>query len=316
MGFGITPENVFLNVRPLWPIAQIVAMSHILAGSAVVLGGRFDPERFPALVASTGADRSSLVPTLLVRLLERHPEGHPDLAGLEAIYVGGSRIPPEVFAEALAVLGPRIGVLYGLTEAPVCCYLRPDELADPVRAERLVGAAGQPLFGYDLAIRTPDGTILGPGETGEVTLRGDNMMSGYWKRSEDTAAGFRNGWLHTGDLGHIDEDGYLFVVGRLKEIIRTGSSSVVPGEVEEVLAAHPAVAEAAVVGLPDREWGEIVAAFVALRSGAEATGPDLEAFCRERLPGYKRPRRIVFVDALPRSHYGKVLKAQLVESAQ
>ncbi|MYZ48310.1 class I adenylate-forming enzyme family protein [Propylenella binzhouense] len=316
MGFGIGPDDVFLNVRPLWPIAQILAMSHILAGSPVVLGGRFDPERLPALVRETGATRSSLVPTLLVRLLEHHPDGHPDLGALDAIYVGGSRIPAPVFEHAVDALGPRIGVLYGLTEAPVSCYLRPDDLRDPDRVPYRVRSAGRPLFGYDLAIRDAGGAILPAGSSGEITLRGPNMMLGYWNRPAETAAALRDGWLHTGDIGELDEEGFLFVVGRLKEIIRTGSSSVRPDEVEGVLLGHPAIAEAAVVGLPDREWGEIVTAFIVLRDGAAADSEALAAFCRDRLTGFKRPRRFEFVGSLPRSHYGKVLKKQLLEGIE
>jgi acyl-CoA synthetase (AMP-forming)/AMP-acid ligase II len=302
-GFAIDASCVFLNVRPLWPIAQVILMSHLFAGATVALR-RFDPERFAVLIAETGATRTSLVPTQLVRCLDHLKPDDPRLARLEAIYVGGSRIPPDVFERALDLVGPRIGVLYGLTEAPVTCYLPPRSLAKK-EDRRLVHAVGRVLPDYEVQI----------GDAGEVLIRGGNVMVGYWRDEAATGAALREGWLHTGDIGEFDADGNLSIVGRIKDVIRSGSSTIIPKEVEDALSAHPAVAEVAVLGLPDAEWGEAVTAFVVTKPGLTVSEHDLVEHCRARLAGYKKPRAVRFVASLPRSHYGKVLRAELLAQA-
>jgi acyl-CoA synthetase (AMP-forming)/AMP-acid ligase II len=305
-GFEIACETTFLNVRPLWPIAQVILMAHLFAGATVVLSRRFDAERFTAMIDNSGAIRTSLVPTQLVRWIE-HLRPQDLIPKLETIYVGGSRIPSPAFERALDLVGPRIGVLYGMTEAPVCCYLRPQELAGRDRA-RLIESVGRPLPAYRVRI---DGTD-GENASGEVLVQGDNVMAGYWQNEEATLDALRDGWLHTGDVGTFDCDGRLAIVGRLKEVIRSGSSSIMPKEVEDVIATHPAVGEVAVLGLPDPEWGEAVTAFVVLRPGMSSTEHELVEHCRRNLASYKKPRAVRFVASLPRSHYGKVLRDELL----
>ena len=306
-GFDIGSDAVFLNVRPLWPIAQVILMSHLFAGATVVLGGRFDPERLEAQIMRTGATRTSLVPTQLVRWLEYLHDRDQWLERLQAIYVGGSRIPAPVFARALALIGPKIGVLYGMTEAPVTCYLPPQALdVDAQQRRRLMESVGRALSGYQVAaVETP----------GEVLIRGGNVMAGYWEQAAATRAALRDGWLHTGDIGRLDDAGNLTIVGRMNDVIRSGSSSIMPKEVEDVIASHPAVREVAVVGLPDTEWGEAVTAFVVLKPDMQASEHDLVEHCRKLLAGYKKPRSVRFVANLPRSHYGKVMRAQLIKEA-
>jgi acyl-CoA synthetase (AMP-forming)/AMP-acid ligase II len=226
---------------------------------------------------------------------------------LEAIYVGGSRIPSAAFERALDLVGPRIGVLYGMTEAPVCCYLRPQELAGSDRA-RLIESVGHPLPAYRVRIDGADAENA----SGEVLVQGGNVMAGYWQNEEATRDALRDGWLHTGDIGTFDCAGRLAIVGRLKDVIRSGSSSIMPKEVEDVIATHPAVGEVAVLGLPDPEWGEAVTAFVVLRPGMSSTEHELVEHCRRNLASYKKPRAVRFVASLPRSHYGKVLRAELL----
>jgi acyl-CoA synthetase (AMP-forming)/AMP-acid ligase II len=301
-GFGIDSGCVFLNVRPLWPIAQVILMSHLFAGATVVLR-RFDPERLAAVVDEAGATRTSLVPTQLVRCLDHLKAGDTRLARLQAIYVGGSRIPPDVFERALNIIGPRIGVLYGLTEAPVTCYLPPQSLAARER-RGLIHSVGRVLPDYEVCI-----------DSGEVRIRGGNVMAGYWQDEAATRAALRAGWLHTGDLGEFDDGGNLHIVGRSKDVIRSGSSTIIPKEVEDVIAQHPAVAEVAVIGLPDAEWGEAVTAFVVVKSGRAVSEGELVEHCRTLLASYKKPRAVRFVASLPRSHYGKVLRAQLIAQA-
>ncbi len=299
--FAVGPDTVFLNVRPLWPIAQVIVMAHLLAGATVVLR-RFDPEQFASLVEQTGATRTSLVPTQLVRCLDHLRPGALDR--LQAIHVGGSRLPPDIFARALDIAGPRIGVHYGLTEAPVTCYLSPRMLAAD-GGRQLMHSVGRVLGDYDVRVAP----------SGEVLIRGDNVMAGYWQDEAATGAALREGWLHSGDIGELDGDGHLAIVGRLKDVIRSGSSTIIPKEVEDVLVLHPAVAEVAVLGLPDAEWGEAVTAFVVKKSGMSVSERDLVEHCRARLASYKKPRAVRFVASLPRSHYGKVLRAQLIAEA-
>ena len=302
-GFDISHDAAFLNVRPLWPIAQVILMAHLFAGATVVLGGRFDADRLAKVIDESGATRTSLVPTQLVRWIE-HLRAQDRMPKLEAIYVGGSRIPSTVFERALDLVGPRIGVLYGMTEAPICCYLPPQELAGENRS-RLLESVGRPFPAYHVRLA----------DDGEVLVQGGNVMAGYWQNEEATRDALRDGWLHTGDIGTFDGDGRLAIVGRLKEVIRSGASSIMPKEVEDVIAAHPAVGEVAVLGLPDTEWGEAVTAFVVLKSGMTATEHELVEHCRAHLASYKKPRAVRFVASLPRSHYGKVIRAELLAQA-
>jgi acyl-CoA synthetase (AMP-forming)/AMP-acid ligase II len=316
-GFDIGSDAVFLNVRPLWPIAQVILMSHLFAGATVVLA-RFDPAELGTLVQRTGATRMSLVPTQLVRWLQHLHAQDERLARLQAIYIGGSRIPPDVFERALDIIGPKIGALYGLTEAPVTCYLPPRALDPKEEGDRdgLVHSVGRVLPDYEVRIAATDEQgSAGLGQSGEVLVRGGNVMAGYWQDKATTDGALREGWLHTGDIGEFDEAGNLRIVGRIKDVIRSGSSSIIPKEVEDVIVLHPAVAEVAVIGLPDAEWGEAVTAFVVAKPGMAVTERDLVEHCRLRLAGYKKPRSIRFVASLPRSHYGKVLRAQLIAQA-
>ena len=312
-GFAIGSDAVFLNVRPLWPIAQVIVMSYLFAGATVVMGGRFNSERLTERIRDTGATRTSLVPTQLVRWLDHLKGDDRRLARLQVVHVGGSRIPLTVFEQALTLLGPRIGVLYGMTEAPVTCYLPPHRLEPPAGRARLMESVGRALPDYQVRIA---GEETATGSPGEVLIRGGNVMAGYWKNEAATDAALRNGWLHTGDIGQLDADGNLFIVGRLNDVIRSGSTSIMPKEVEDAIALHPAVAEVAVLGLPDLEWGETVNAFVVLKPGMTASEADLVEHCRTRLAGYKKPRSVRFVASLPRSHYGKVIRTELLAQAQ
>lgn len=313
-GFGIEADSVFLNVRPLWPIAQVILMAHLFAGATVILR-RFDPGEFATLVRRTGANRTSLVPTQLARWLDHMHARDERLERLEAIHVGGSRIPPDLFERALEIIGPKIGVLYGLTEAPVTCYLPPQALGGSPQWRRLIHSVGPTLGAYEAKIAGAADEPLGTGRSGEVLIRGGNVMAGYWRDEAATRAALRDGWLHTGDIGEFDHAGNLHIVGRLKDVIRSGSSTIIPKEVEDVIVLHPAVAEVAVIGLPDAEWGEAVTAFVVTKPGMSVAERDLVEHCRARLAAYKKPRSIRFVSSLPRSHYGKVLRSQLIAQA-
>ena len=316
-GHPIRRDDVFLNVRPLWPIAAVMVTAHLAGGARVVLGGRFDTGSFLELCQRYAVTVTSLVPTTLVRLVDTVDPGAYRLDALRAINIGGSATPPDVFERAIAAFGPKIGVIYGLTEASYTCYLKPESLsmengrsADQVATR--MRSVGQSLGDNEVVIRGPDGRSLPSGEIGEVTISGEHLMLGYWNRPALTQQALRNGYLHTGDLGKLDAQGWLTVTGRLKEVIRSGTKTVLPGEVEDALRAHPDVEDCKVVGLPDREWGEIVAAAVVRRAGSTVDAEVLLEHCRKYLSSFKKPRVIEFFDELPKSHYGKVMRGKIL----
>ncbi len=311
---GMGPGDVMLNVRPAWPIAAIVVLAQLAAGGTVLMAAKFEPAVFLQQLASHRVAATSLVPTHLARIMSEADPRDFDLSQLRAMDIGAAAIPPDLFERLLEAFGPRIGIIYGLTEAPWCCYQPPSAFAADAATRALrMRSVGRALFGVELVLRSPDGTAVAGGTEGEVTLRGSHVTPGYWQRAEADAAAFRDGWFHTGDLGVIDGKGYLSITGRIKDLIRSGGKSVVPAEVEAALRAHTAVADAAVLGLPDAEWGEIVAAAVVLRPGADADEAQLIESCREHLSGFKKPRRIFFVTEIPRSHYGKMMRARLLQ---
>jgi len=307
---GQGPGDVMLNMRPLWPIAAIVVLAQLAAGGTVVLAGRFHPRRFLELLAHYRAASTSLVPTHLVRLLKETRPADYDLSALRSIDVGAAAIPPDTFEAAIEAFGPRLGILYGLTEASWSCYQPPAALADPATREQAMRSVGRPLFGCEIRIER-DGEPAPAGAEGEVLIRGAHVAAGYWRQPELTAQVFRDGWFRTGDLGILDAAGILRITGRLKEVIRSGGKSVLPDEVERALCAHPAVAEAAAAGLPDPEWGEIVGAAVVLNEGVTVSVEELMEHCRLSLSGFKKPRVIRFVAGIPKSHYGKIQRAKV-----
>jgi long-chain acyl-CoA synthetase len=255
-----------------------------------------------------------LVPTMLQRMCAVAGAAERDFSSLRAIAYGASPITTAVLRDALRTFCCSFYGIYGLTESTGgVVQLDPADHAN----ERLLRSAGRPLPWVELRVVDPlSGVESEPQETGEVWLRAPNVMRGYYRRPGETAAALApDGWLRTGDGGYLDEDGYLFLTDRVKDMIVSGGENVYPVEVEEVLSRHPAVAEAAVVGVPDERWGETVKAFVILRPGRESTPEELEAFAREHLAGYKLPRRFEFVDDLPRTASGKVLKRELRAAA-
>jgi long-chain acyl-CoA synthetase len=247
------------------------------------------------------------VPTMFIALLQEDVTGR-DLSALRASCSGGASMPGEVI-RAFEEKYDGVVVLegYGLSESASTATFNISA------EERKVLSIGKPIWGVDMEIRGGDGAVLpaGPDHVGEIVIRGHNVMKGYYKNAEATAEAIRDGWFHTGDLGYQDDEGYFFVVDRLKDLVIRGGYNVYPREVEEVLYEHPAVAEAAVVGRPDERFGEEVVGFVALRPGAAATPAEIQAFCRERLAAYKYPREVQVLEVLPKGPTGKILKREL-----
>jgi long-chain acyl-CoA synthetase len=227
----------------------------------------------------------------------------------------GAPIPLEQLKKAMRILGShRFYNSLGSTEASgnLLSFPTTEHALDGPKAKKL-GSVGKDAVGVEIAIVNKQGNEMPPGKVGEIIGRGDNITQGYWKMPRETAEVFKNGWLYTGDMGYRDEDGYVFVVDRKKDIIISGGENVASREVEEVLYQHPAVQEATVIGVPDEEWGEAVKAVVVLKPGsAETVGEaDLIEFCKTRLAGYKKPRSVDFIDELPKNAAGKIDKAQL-----
>jgi len=308
MGRGAVVGDVLLNVRPLWPIAAVAVLAHLLSGGRVVLGGRFDGKAFIAQLTEYRVAFSSLVPTQLLRLLRETGPAAADLPVFKSLDVGAAALTGEVLEGSCSLFSERIGVLYGMTEAPWSCYLSPAQMAT-VRAagDSGEGVVGRPLFSAAIRIDQPDANGVG-----EILLGGPQLMSGYWQLEGLSAKTLDNGWLRSGDLGRIGADGLLRVLGRCKDIIRSGGKSVQPGEVEQNLLSHPGVQDAHVFGLADLEWGEQVCAAVVLEGSQDLSAQQLMDHCRAGLSRYKVPRRIYFIDELPRSHYGKVQKNRLL----
>ena len=308
----IVPGDKFLNVRPLWPIAAVVVLAHILAGGTVILEQRFRAESYISLLQYHEARYSSLVPTQLARLLSLLPDQPlEDLPALGCIDIGASAIPGEVLDQALRVFNGRLALLYGMTEAPWSSYLRYATLPVEIRqsGSELSGLTGYPVFGAAIKIAGSD--LAG---SGEIIIGGTNLMAGYWRNEALTLQTLQDGWLKTGDLGVYTEQGYIRIVGRIKEIIRSGGKSVLPAEVEQCILLHPGISEVHVFGQPDPEWGEKICAAIVLSDPATAMSTDdLTEFCKRQLSRFKVPKTFYILDSLPRSHYGKIKSAEVMK---
>ena len=303
-------EALGLAVMPLAHagglVGWVAGMKH---GSRAVLMRWFDPEGFCRNVQEYGVAACALVPTMAAFLLQHPAMDSYDLSSLRQVAFGAAPAPVELVRAFEAKAGAIVRVVYGLTEAA------PVVTADRASAPKKPGSSGYAIPGVEVAVLDPEDRVLGPDELGEICVRGPNVMAGYHNLPEETARALRGGWLHTGDIGTIDADGYLFVVDRVKDIIIRGGLNVYPHDVEEVLHEHPAVAEAAVLGVPDPIYGEEVEAFVVRAIGSEVTEEELLMLCRERLAKYKCPKRVTFEPDLPKSQVGKILKRELRERA-
>ncbi|EGD53982.1 long-chain-fatty-acid--CoA ligase [Gordonia neofelifaecis] len=307
--FGLRADDVAIGVLPLFHVFGLssVLNAAVRWGGSVALLPRFDAQAALDVIERRRVTVFSGVPTMYVALAEADTSGR-DLSSLRTAISGGASIPGEVI-RAVEAKFPGVVVLegYGLSETASTSTFNISA------TERKVLSIGKPVWGVEMAVLDGDGTPMaaGPDQVGQLVVRGHNVMKGYYKRPDATAEALRNGWLHTGDLGYRDEDGYYFVVDRLKDLIVRGGYNVYPREIEEVLYTHPEVVEAAVIGVPDDRLGEEVVAYVALRAEASVTPDELIAFSKEQLAAYKYPRAVEIVDALPKGATGKILKREL-----
>lgn len=305
MALQIQPGDVFLLALPLFHIAHSLCFAHLLLGAATVTTAVFEPAGWLQAVEDHAVTGAMLAPAMIAMLLEPRAAHPGDLGSLRWMLYGASPISPPALTAAMDAFGCAFMQMYGMTEAGAATFLRADE-HDPAGRPELLRAAGHALMGYELEVARSDGSRCPPGETGEILVRSPGNLSGYWRNAEATADALRGGWLHTGDAGHLDEEGRLYVTDRIKDMVITGGENVYCREVEDALAAHPGVRDVAVIGLPDARWGQRVHAIVVPHAALDEAA--LDAHCRERLAGYKRPRSYEAVQALPRNAAGKVLK--------
>ncbi len=305
-------EEVQLVQAPVFHLTgNVWALIGLHAGATLVVHRTFDPGRIFADVARYRITHAIMVPAMLHALL-RHPDfDRADLSSLEYVYYGGSPIALSLQCEAVRRFPCRLVQIYGMTEiGGSACHLPPGE-HDPEGRNPAMRAAGLPYPWVEVRIVDRDGRDLPPGEVGEILLKTDTLMRGYWKRPEATAKVIRDGWFHTGDAGFVDARGFVHVEDRVDDMIISGGENVYPAEVEDALLAHPAVLEAAVIGVPSERWGEAVQAVVVRTPGETVDEEELIAFVRARIAHYKAPHAIAFVDSLPRNATGKILRREL-----
>ncbi|MBO8190488.1 long-chain fatty acid--CoA ligase [Streptomyces oryzae] len=308
----VGPNDVLFGGLPMFhAFGQTCALNTAVAtGATLSLLQRFQPDKALEIMHRDRVTIFLGVPTMYTALLGAGVPDDYDLSGLRLAVSGGASLPVEVLHNFEREFGVTVLEGYGLSEtSPVASFNLPDR-------PRKAGSIGLPIRGVELKLVADDGTTAGPGEVGEIAIRGENVMKGYWSRPDATAEAIRDGWFHSGDLARADEDGYYFIVDRKKDLIIRGGYNVYPREIEEVLYEHPDVAEAAVVGVPHEVHGEEVAAVVALRDGAQATAEQIRDHVRQRVAAYKYPRIVTFAEALPKGATGKILKREIVVSQE
>jgi len=305
-----SPGDAILHAAPLSHGSGMYVMAHVarLGVNVIPESGGFEPDEIFRLFTAWRCISMFAAPTMVKRLVDSNANCNP--ADIRTIVWGGAPMYVEDIRKSLDRFGPRLAQIYGQGESPMTITrLTKEEIAErehPRWLERL-GSAGKPYACLDVAVFGSDDRPLPAGETGEIVCRGDVVMSGYWENRDATAQTMKGGWLHTGDVGAFDLDGYLSLKDRSKDVIISGGSNIYPREVEEVLLKHKAVREVSVIGRADPEWGEIVVAYVV----GKAKPNELDALCLAEIARFKRPKDYVFVDALPKNNYGKILKTEL-----
>jgi long-chain acyl-CoA synthetase len=301
------PDDVVLGALPFFHVFGLTCglNSTVKAGGTLTLIPRFDPDHALEIIERDKVTIFEGVPTMYVAMLHSDGADSADVSTLRLCVSGGSAMPGEVLRAFEEKFGCKILEGYGLSEtSPVASFNHPDR-------ERKVGSIGTPVAGVEMKVVDEDDNEVEQGEVGEIVIKGPNVMKGYWRKPDETEKAIVDGWFHTGDMAKVDEDGYFFIVDRKKEMILRGGYNVYPREIEEVLYEHPAVAEVAVVGVADDKMGEEVGAAVVLKMGEDASADDLRSFAKEQLANYKYPRKIWFVDELPKGPTGKILKREV-----
>jgi fatty-acyl-CoA synthase len=307
--FGFTSSDIGLACGPLYHVGalDLVTTTMIAAGATTIVHRTFDAALVVDEIERSRITTVWMAPAMLRAVLDQPGIEGRDLSSVRVIIAGGEKLPIP-YIERLQRVFPAawLADAYGLTET-----VSGDTFLDPDGARTKVGSVGRACLYLELEIWGEDDTPVPAGERGEVVLRGPKVFQGYWNDPDATAAAFRGGWFHTGDIGVKDDDGYVYIVDRLKDMIVSGGENIASSEVERVLYEHPAVSEVAVIGRPDERWGEVPVAVVVLVPGAEATADELIEHCRGQLAKFKVPKDVTFIEALPRNPSGKVLKREL-----
>ncbi|MBM7061877.1 long-chain fatty acid--CoA ligase [Pseudomonas sp. UL073] len=313
---NITPNTSVLHVAPMFHTACMArVVTQVIVGQPHVFVPTFDALDVLRTIESEKVFDILLVPTMLQAMIAHPDFGKYDISSLKRLTYGASPIAAPVLERALELMpGIEFQQGYGMTEtSPVISISGSENHSAAGIANGRVRSAGRPALCVTVRVVDEAGIEVPRGTVGELIARGPNVMLGYWNRPEETAEALRDGWMHTGDGAYMDEDGYLFIVDRLKDMIVTGGENVYSAEVESAVAGHPAVAACAVIGVPSEQWGEAVHAVVVLKPGLEVSSEEVIAHCRQRIAGYKCPKSVDFVNALPISGAGKVLKRELRE---
>ncbi|SDJ15848.1 Acyl-CoA synthetase (AMP-forming)/AMP-acid ligase II [Paraburkholderia steynii] len=316
MNLHYAPGEPIVNLAaaPMTHSAGFLSLSATVRGGTVVILSKPDPVALVDAIEQHRVTEFFLPPTVIYRLLEMPGIDQRDFSSLRYFMYGAAPMSVEKLKKALSVFGPVMFQGYGQTEAPgAIAFMRPGDhfVGDGLASDERLNACGLPCASNGLAIMNDEGHVLPAGESGEICVRGDLVMKGYYKQPDRTAEVITDGWLHTGDIGHVDLEGFLHITDRKKDMIISGGFNVYPSEVEQVIWSHPAVQDCAVIGVPDDTWGEAVKAIVELVPGGAVEPDELIAMCRERLGPVKTPKSVEIIAQLPRSSVGKVLKKDL-----
>lgn len=315
LGNDIGPDDVMLHLAPISHGSCSVALPHLAVGAANAFPESlsFDPPAIFATIEKLGVTATMLAPTMISMLVDAPEIRNHDLSSLKSVVYGAAPIAVGELRRAMDALGPVFVQFYGQAEAAatITCLPKSAHRLDDPDAVRRLGSAGRETFATRVRIVDAAGAPVPANTVGEITVRGELVMKGYWGRPEATADAIRDGWLYTGDGGYLDDEGYLFITDRIKDMIISGGSNIYAREVEEVLAQHPDVAQVAVIAVPDEKWGEVVGAVVVARSTADLTPEEVIEYARASMASYKKPHHVWMVDQLPVNAYGKVLKREL-----
>jgi acyl-CoA synthetase (AMP-forming)/AMP-acid ligase II len=315
-GFPIQEGDAIALTAPVTHASGTQILPHIVRGAKVIVLPGFDVRSLLETIQRERITTLYLVPTMIVMILAYSELKKYDLSSLKTIRYGASPISPEVLKRAIEVFGNIFVQGYGLTEGlnPVTLLLKEDHILDGTEKKlKRLSSIGREVTVARVRIMDEEDKFLAPGQIGEIVVQSDQNMKGYWKNAEATAETLREGWVHTRDLGYMDEDGYIYLVDRKDDMIVSGGFNIYPKEVEDVLYMHPAVLEAAVFGVPDDKWGEAVKAVVSLRQSMQATEEEIIEHCKKHLASYKKPKSVDFIETLPKSAYGKILRRVLKE---
>ena len=315
---SLQPGDKRVQITPLFHIAGNTHFrASLYSGGCNIILKFFDAAKALQIIQDERATHMDFVPTHLVAMLNLPDHNKYDISSMKFLWYGASPMPLGVLKKGMKVFGPIFAQGYGQSESgPAISHLSKEDhnvLDRPKKEQKKLMSAGRPDIGVQVRIVDDKGNDVKPGELGEITVRSKQVMVEYWHKPDDTRANVIKGWLHTGDIGYYDEEGYIYIVDRKKDMIITGGENVYPREVEEILYRHPTVLEAAVIGIPDPYWIEKVHAVVTTKKGASATAEELIALCKKNLAGYKAPKSVEFVDSLPKNPSGKILKRELRE---